>query len=136
MFLRPSLLTLYAFLKHMYSSRIDFSLIGIYFQLLFKRIRSCVFLYLYNSYHTICRSHLSQLLDEFSSYRHSMSINITLKYAFSLKNIVLNYLTHITEFIYPLLEKKNYTNAIARDTKVRISTGRIIQIRRRIINTN
>lgn len=51
---------------------------------------------------------------------HSMSINITLKYAFSLKNIVLNYLTHITEFIYPLLEKKNYTNAIARDTKVRI----------------
>lgn len=51
---------------------------------------------------------LSQLFDEFSLYRHSMSINITLKYAFSLKNIILNYLTHITEFIYPLLEKKLY----------------------------
>lgn len=39
---------------------------------------------------------------------------------------------HISTF----RKKKNYTNAIARDTKVRISTGRIIQIRRRIINTN
>lgn len=44
------------------------------------------------------------------------------------KNIVLNYLTHITEFIYPLLEK-NYKNAIACELQKRVfNTDRIIQI--------
>lgn len=127
MFLRPSLLTciVYAFLKRMFSSRIDFSSIGIYLQLSFKKdFRFRVFLYLYNSYHTIYRSHLSQLLDEFffisPFYVNKYYTQVCLlseEHCFKLPNTY--HRIHISSF----RKKKNYKTAIAWDTKARISYG-------------
>jgi len=70
-----------------------------------------------NLYHSIHHSNLSNFLTSFLIAIFIL-INITLEYAFVLKNIKFKLPKHISQNPYSLLEKKKtYTYAIARNKK-------------------